>query len=104
MNIELNQQNKRVVWDFWQALENDQANVAEDVARLVMAEDILWNGPDPINQLQGVEAFVSDFWLPLRQSFPDFTRQSHLFFGGKSNGRIDGDISLDGKIWVCGTG
>ncbi len=104
MNIGLNQKNKRVVWDFWQALENDQANRAEDVARLYMAEDILWNGPDPINQLRGVEAFVSDFWLPLRQSFPDLKRESHLFFGGESNGRIDGDISLDGKMWVCGTG
>ena len=49
-------------------------------------------------------AFVSDFWLPLQQSFPDLKRQTHLFFGGESNGRIDGDISLDGKMWVSGTG
>ena len=104
MNIELNQKNKRIVWEFWQALENGQANRAEDVACLYMAEDVSWYGPDPINQLRGVEAFVSDFWLPLQQSFPDLKRQSHLFFGGESNGRIDGDISLDGKMWVCGTG
>jgi predicted ester cyclase len=54
--------------------------------------------------LRGVEAFVSEFWLPLHHSFSDLRRQSHLFFGGKSNGRIDGDISRDGKMWVCGTG
>lgn len=102
MNIELNQQNKQVVWDFWQALENAEADRAAEVARLVLAEDISWNGPDPINQLRGVAAFVSDFWLPLRHSFPDLKRQSHLFFGGKSNGRIDG--RFDGRMWVCGTG
>jgi predicted ester cyclase len=104
MNIELNQKNKRTVWKFWQALENVTANRVKDVARLYLTGDILWHGPDPINQLQGVEAFVSGFWLPLRQSFPDLKRESHLFFGGESNGRIDGDISLDGKTWVCGTG
>lgn len=104
MSIELNQKNKRVVWEFWQALENEQSHPVEDVARLYMAEDVSWNGHDPVNQLRGVEAFVSDFWLPLQQSFPDLKRQSHLFFGGESNGRIDGDISLDGKMWVCGTG
>ncbi len=102
MNIELNQKNKRVVWDFCQALENGKANRVEEAARLYMAEDISWNGPDPINQLRGVEAFVSNFWLPLRQSFPDLKRQSHLFFGGESNGRIDG--LFDRQMWVCGTG
>jgi predicted ester cyclase len=69
-----------------------------------MTEDISWNGPDPIDQLRGIEAVVSSFWLPLRQSFPDLKRQSHLFFGGESNGRIDGDIAQDGRMWVCGTG
>jgi predicted ester cyclase len=104
VNIELNQKNKRMVWGFWQALENTKANRIKEVAKRHMTEDISWNGPDPINQLRGVEAVVSSFWLPLRQSFPDLKRQSHLFFGGESNGRIDGNIALDGKMWVCGTG
>ena len=104
MNINLNQSNKRIVWDFWQALENVAVNEVETVARATMDTDIVWHGPDPINQLRGVEAFVTDFWLPLLNSFPDLKRQTHLFCGGQSNGRIDGDISLDGKMWVSGTG
>ena len=92
MNIELNQSNKHIVWDFWQALENAAANEIEAVARLAMDGEMVWHGPDPINQLDGVEAFVSDFWLPVLHSFPDLKRQTHLFLGGKSNGRIDGDI------------
>ncbi len=104
VNIALNQKNKRIVWDFWQALEKAEAGQVEAVARSVMASDVAWYGPDPINQLQRVAAFVNDFWLPLLASFPDLKRNTHLFFGGQSNGRIDGNILLDGKMWVTGTG
>lgn len=104
MAIKRNQKNKRIVWEFWQALEKAEASQIEGLARLVMAEETAWFGPDPIKRLQGPEALVSGFWLPLRESFPDLRRQSHLFFGGQSNGRIDGDISRDGESWVGGTG
>ncbi|NCF67654.1 MAG: hypothetical protein GWP61_16945 [Chloroflexi bacterium] len=104
MSIELNQANKHIVWDFWQALENASATEVEEVARMVMAEDVVWHGPDPINDLQGVGSFVSDFWLPLLHSFPDLKRRTYILCSGKSNGRLDGDISLDGKMWVSGTG
>ncbi|MCP4198939.1 MAG: ester cyclase [Proteobacteria bacterium] len=104
MNIEQNQLNKRVVWDFWQALENTTVIQAEEVARSAMDAHVIWHGPDPINELSGVGSFMFDFWLPLLHSFHDLKRQSHLFFGGKSNGRIDGDVSLDGNMWVGGTG
>jgi len=104
MKIELNQSNKKLVWDFWKALEDVDASEAHVTARSFMVEDITWHGPDPINELHGIEAFVFEFWLPLLFSFPDLKRHTHIFCGGKSNGRIDGDISLDGKMWVSGTG
>ena len=102
MSIELNQKNKHIVWDFWQALEAADNNRIEEVAREYMDENISWNGPDPINKLHGVKTFLSEFWLPLQRSFPDLNRHTHIFFGGRSNGRIDG--LLDGNMWVCGTG
>ena len=102
--MEQNQTNKRVVWDFWRDLETADDRRLTDVARLAMHDDVEWNGPDPIGQLHGVEAFISDFWLPLRRSFPGITRHTHIFFGGESNGRADGDLSLDGHMWVTGTG
>ncbi len=104
MDMEQNQTNKRVVWDFWRDLETADDRRLTDVARLAMHDDVEWNGPDPIGQLHGVGAFISEFWLPLRRSFPDITRQTHVFFGGESNGRADGDLSLDGHMWVTGTG
>jgi predicted ester cyclase len=40
--------------------------------------------------------------LPLLHSFPSLKRETHIFMGGKSSGRIDG--LLDGEMWVAGTG
>ncbi|MCP4424242.1 MAG: ester cyclase, partial [Chloroflexi bacterium] len=101
---ELNQNNKHLVWDFWQALEGaEPANFAA-VAATVMVEDVAIHGPDPINELAGIADFVAGYWQPLLQSFPDLRRQTHLFMGGRSNGRIDGDITQDGNMWVSGTG
>jgi len=98
----LNQKNKHAVWEFWKALEASIGDRIKTVARDYLDANFTWNGFDPVNKLQGVEAFVTEFWLPLLQSFPDLKRQIHLFFGGKSNGRIDG--LHDGHMWVCGTG
>jgi predicted ester cyclase len=45
---------------------------------------------------------VTHFWAPLLASIPDLKRETWLFFGGRSSGRIDG--SNDGRMWVTGTG
>jgi hypothetical protein len=102
MCIELNQSNKQTVLDFWHALEHGNPNQIEDISNTYMVTDSVWHGPDPIGRLQDTQAFASDFWLPLIHSFPDLKRQTHVFFGGKSSGRIDG--LLDGEMWVTGTG
>ena len=100
--IALNQKNKQIVWNFWQHLEAASADQLVPIANESMGSNITWHGPDPINELRGVKSFVSDFWLPLQKSFRDLRRQTHIFFGGKSNGRIDG--KNDGNMWVTGTG
>lgn len=102
MSSEQNQQNKQLVWDFWQSLEAASDQQAETVFRQAMSEDSAWHGPDPINHLRGVDAIFSGFWQPLLHSFPDLKRQTHIFIGGRSNGRIDG--TNDGRMWVSGTG
>ncbi len=99
MDIQLNQENKQLVWEFWAALESESA---EQLTAL--SEDVVWHGFDPINELHGITEFISDFWRPLCHSFTDLKRQTHIFMGGISNGRIDGNIELDGNMWVSGTG
>lgn len=69
-----------------------------------MDENVTFYGFEPVNQLESPASFCNDFWKPLLHSFPNLKRQTHIFMGGKSNGRIDGDISKDGNMWVSGTG
>ena len=102
--VGLNQLNKHAVRDFWQALESAAAGEIESVVAAAMTDDVVWHGPAPLGDLQGSRLFVSEFWLPLLHSFPDLKRETHIFHGGQSNGRLDGNIALDGHMWVSGTG
>lgn len=102
MNEDLNQANKRVVWDFWTSLEATGPNAAESVAESYMTPDMPWHGPDPIIDLRGPGEFTEAYWDPLRASFTGLRRETHMFLGGRSNGRADG--SNDGHNWAGGTG
>jgi predicted ester cyclase len=102
LNSDLNQRNKRLLLDYWNAIEEA---VPEDLRRTTsrfLAPTHVWHGPDPINEFSGAEAWAADFWQPLVHAFPDIRRQTHVFFGGQSSGRVDGQ--KDGRMWVCGTG
>jgi predicted ester cyclase len=100
--MEQNQRNKQLVWDFWHLLDHTSAAEAAQAMQPVMHPDARWHGPDPIGPMQGAEQFVAEFWSSLRHSFNGLRRESRLFFGGRSKGRVDGEN--DGREWVCGTG
>jgi predicted ester cyclase len=99
-----NAASKQAVWDWWAALDNPDPAVAEAATRALLHAGLVFHGHDPVNQLQGLDAFLEGFWRPLRTAFPDLRRQAHLFMGGASNGRRDGDARRDGRHWVSGTG
>lgn len=100
---ESNQRNKEIVWDFWQKLNHVGVENIPNVIRAAVHEDVNWNGSAPINQLQGVEALIADFWLPLLASFPDLKRTPHVFMGGVDAGDITYS-SDNGEAWVSGCG
>lgn len=104
MSVDLNQKNKKIVWNLWRQLETAAPGERQGLLDSVMCRNVSWHGHDPINELSGTEAVLARFWAPLFHSFPDLKRHTHLFFGGKSNGRNDGDSSKDGRMWVTGTG
>lgn len=98
------QPNKQLVQDLWQELEKADTATAFSVFSKHMHNDVIWRGYEPIGTLHGIESIVDQFWAPLLHSFPDPTRDTFLFLAGTSNGRIDGNIELDGKHWVTGSG
>ena len=102
--MSLNQRNKQLVWKLWNDLEHAQLDAMDGIVATAMAENVVWYGFDPLPQLTGRAAFINEFWKPLVHSFPDLSRETHIFMARKSNGRVDGDMSKDGKMWVSGTG
>ncbi|MEO1444581.1 MAG: hypothetical protein AAFV33_29580, partial [Chloroflexota bacterium] len=102
MNTETNQANKNRVWDFWQRITADNVDVLTDIINEHSTVSAPWTGPHPINQLDTTEEVVEQFWRPLFTAFPDLKRETFIFSGGESNGRVDG--GEDGREWVCGLG
>ncbi len=94
MASEVLQRNKQIVWSFWQEMTGKAADEVETTVRVYVDPSISWNGPHPINQLQGIDALVDGFWRPVLQAFAGLRRRTDIFFGG----------SFDGHDWVCGTG
>lgn len=104
MTIELNQANKAIVAKLWADLATTDPASATDVFASAMHSNVQWNGFAPIGSLTGSGAVNEIFWQPFIASFHDLHRETHVFFGGESNGRADGDLSKDGRWWVTGTG
>lgn len=104
LDIDRNEENKETVWSLWEALDNGGIGNARAILEAACAPDVVFNGPSPIGLMTGIEAYFDDYLVPFMASFPDCRRESFLFFGGVSNGRVDGDVSRDGRYWVTGTG
>lgn len=102
MSSDVNQKNKTIVWEFWRTLETADSDQLSPILDAALNPNVVCHGPAPIGKLSGARSFAHDFWLPLKKSFPDSRRDTYLFFGGRSSGRIDG--TDDGRMWVTGTG
>ena len=89
-----NQNNKAVVWEYWQRMNHAQAKDIPGIIRKAFHKDVDWNGPQPINQIRGADALISDFWEPLLHSFPDIKREADILMGG-----VESEDD-----WVSGTG
>lgn len=94
-----NQRNKAAARAWWRWLDGAPFAGAPGVR---LASDFAWRGPAPFEMPRGFDAFVSGFVQPFRAVFPGISRETHLFFGGASDGKRDG--SADGRMWVCGGG
>ena len=92
MTTDLNQANKQLVWDHWTALERVAEGGLDQVMSDAVDAGLLFHGPDPVNDLHGVDAFLAGYWLPLRQSFSGLKRRIHLVdvYGGYKHVVRDG--------------
>ena len=74
-----------------------------DIVKDFIHKDVKWNASAPINQIQGVDALITDFWEPLLRSFPNIKRKPYIFMGGIEDGSSI-YASEQGEEWVSGCG
>ena len=68
--IEVNQKNKRIVWDFWQHLETAGDDQLVQIVTETTDPKVIWHGPDPINELRGAESFRRRFLVTTTEIIP----------------------------------
>lgn len=89
----MNQDNKRLIWTYYQAGNRRPERVPE-LTRTLCHEAISWHGPHPLRQISGVDELLSVFWQPLLSALPDLQRRPYFFIGG----------TFEGGDWVASTG
>ena len=99
---EVNQRNKAAARAWWGAADAAPLADLSEVALSHLSEDLVWQGFAPLSDTKSAQAMVHQYLRPLREAFPDLTRQIHIAMGGVSDGKADG--GADGAHWVGGTG
>ena len=89
---------KRLVRDFYAALDSAPAEKLPEVMARHVAPDALWRGFHPFNELTGPKAVATTFWQPLRASLTRLQRRMDIFMAGRNE--IDGFRS----VWVVSMG
>jgi predicted ester cyclase len=102
MQTEENQRNKAAALAYWRAIDAATPQSLAAAAAAHLPAGHRWSGPAPFPVLEGPHALAAEFLAPLRLAIPDMRRETHIFFGGASGGRVDG--TGDGRMWVCGSG
>jgi ketosteroid isomerase-like protein len=92
------QKEKKLVRDYYAALD---AAAPDDLAKVMerfVATDARWRGFYPFNELTGPQAVSERFWRPLRTALTRTQRRQDIFMAGQNE--IDGFQS----VWVVSMG
>ena len=92
------QKEKQTVIDFYAALDSAAGEFLSVVMADHVAENALWRGFHPFDELNGPQAVAETFWKPLRQSLTRMQRRMDVFMAGANE--IDGGQS----VWVVSMG
>ncbi|WP_170464395.1 ester cyclase [Ruegeria arenilitoris] len=89
---------KKVVLDFYDALDKAQESSIASAIADHCAPDYLWRGFHPFDEQRGAEAVAQNFWTPLRKSLTRLQRRMDVFMAGTNE--MDGFDS----VWVASMG
>ncbi|NKB28846.1 MAG: nuclear transport factor 2 family protein [Rhodobacteraceae bacterium] len=92
------QAEKALIQGYYAALDAAQADGIAEVMRQHLADDYLWRGFHPFNELTSAQAVAGQFWQPLRTALCHLQRRQDIFIAGRN--QIDGFAST----WVVSMG
>lgn len=92
------QAEKKIVRDFYRALDSAEIDSLAEVMRRFCAPGFLWRGYHPFNEITGPNAVEEAFWAPLRAALSSMQRREDIFMAGRNE--TDGFTS----IWVVSMG
>lgn len=90
------QETKRIVREYFAAMENSTPETVAEVLKSFTSEDYLWRGVYPFREQQGAEATAEVFWAPLMKSMTRMQRRQDIFIGGTNE--------ISGEQWVMSMG
>lgn len=90
------QETKRIVRDYFEAIENATIENVEEVLANYTSDDYLWRGVYPFREQAGAKAVAEIFWKPLMKSLKRIQRRQDIFIGGTNE--------ISGEQWVMSMG
>ncbi|SDY24906.1 ester cyclase [Halobellus clavatus] len=85
---------KHVVHEFSQSIHDVTAESVDDLLEKFYHDDAEWYGPEPLNELNGVESIAQGCWDPLLTAFPDLEKNDYILLEGE----------FEGEQWVSAAG
>lgn len=90
------QESKRVVRNYFEALENANGDEIKKILKQYMRSDYDWRGVYPFREQRGVENIADTFWKPLKNSLSNMQRRQDIFIAGTNE--------IDNSEWVMSMG
>ena len=75
-------ESKKIVRNYFEALEAASPENVESVLREHMGENYLWRGVYPFREQNGAKAVAEKFWIPLKKALKHMQRRQDIFIGG----------------------
>jgi len=75
---------KKIVLEYFEAMENASVESVTDVLERYTASDYLWRGVFPFREQTSAEAAASSFWKPLITSITRMQRRQDIFIAGSN--------------------
>ena len=92
------QSEKKVVLEFYEALQTCKVYDLPNVFSRFCSKDLIWRGFHPFNEINGPENVVKNFWQPFLESFSNVRRRMDIFLSGVNS------LNENKDIWVVSMG